>query len=188
MANLYSNRFTPVGRGRGTRNEPITRYSTQSGKTLAPARILFDDPREASPLKGARREELREAVTFAQMAENEEIYINRAREIGSTPYNVAIVDWFGAPRVLEIDVDGWTGEPGQIIRVKARDNVAVIAVGVVIRDAEQNVLEAGPASQGKDGGAWWHYTTQVPVTMEPFPIVEATAYDLPGNTDTFAVS
>jgi hypothetical protein len=184
MANLYSNHFTR--RGRGTGSDPIIRYSTQSGKTLAPARMRFDDPREASNLSGSHRESLREAVTFAQMAEHEEIYINQARETGSTPYNVAIVDWFGAPRVLEIDMDDWTGKPGQIIRVKARDNVAVIAVKVVIRDAQQNVLEAGEAIQMKNGGAWWHYTTQATAAMQPFPTVEATAQDLPGNTDTFA--
>jgi hypothetical protein len=186
MANLYSNRFTHRGRRIG--NEPITRYSTQSGKTLAPARILFDDPRGASLRKGAHRENLREAVAFAQMAENEEVYINRAREIGSTPYNIAIVDWFGAPRVLEIDVDGWTGKPGEIIRVKARDNVAVVGVSVVIRDTQNHVLEEGEAIQVKAGGAWWHYTTQTRVTLEPFPTVEATAQDLRGNADTFAVS
>ena len=98
------------------------------------------------------------------------------------------VDWLGAPKVLEINVDDWTGEIGQVIRVKAKDSVMVARVAVVIRDAEENVLEAGEAIQAEEGSAWWNYRTQSKITMQPFPIVEATAWDLPGNTDSFAIS
>lgn len=186
MANLSGNRYGRGGRGLTTR--PLIEYSTRSGKTLVASRPLFDNPPQKSSPKDVHRNALREAVNFAQMAEHEEMYINKARETGSTAYNIAIVDWLGAPRVLEIDVDAWTGKPGEAIHVKARDNVAVVGVTVVIRDSQNNILEAGEATLSKPGSAWWNYTTQTSVPMEPFPRIEATAQDLPGNTDTFTVS
>ena len=161
---------------------------TRSGKIVIADHPKFDDHRVVAEPLGSHREALREAVTFAQMALEEEVYINKAREMGTTAYNIAIVDWMGAPKVLEIDVDNWTGEIGQVIRVKAKDNVMVASVSVVIRDANENVLEEGAAVKSHKGGAWWNYTTRSCIKMTPFPIVEATARDLPGNTDSFAIS
>lgn len=136
----------------------------------------------------SQQEAFREATTYADFAKSREVYINKAKGTGVTAYNIAITDWFCAPKVMEIDVDNWTGEIGQTIRVKAKDNVLVARVAVVIRDANESVLEEGEAVQSEAGSAWWNYTTQSLVTMSPFPIVEATAQDLPGNTDSFAIS
>ena len=115
-------------------------------------------------------------------------YVNQAKRTGATAYSIAVTDWSGAPEVLEIDVNGWTGDIGQTIRVKARDNVMVARVSVVIRDAKENVLEMGEAVQSEAGSDWWDYTTKAFVPMNPFPIVEAIAQDLPGNGDSFAIS
>ena len=71
--------------------------------------------------------------------------------------------------------------------MKARDNFKVARVTVVIRDAEGKALETGEAAPTAEGSPWWTYTTQTQVTMSPSPTVEATAQDLPGNTDTLTV-
>ena len=116
------------------------------------------------------------------------MYIDKAQSTGTTAYTIALADWFCMPDVLEINVDNWTGEPGEIIRVKAKDNVLVARVSVVIRDAQENVLEEGEAVRSEKGSAWWNYTTRSRINITPFPIVEATAQDLPGNEDTFVIS
>jgi hypothetical protein len=90
--------------------------------------------------------------------------------------------------LLEIDVDRWTGEIGQTIRVKARDNVSVAKVSVVIRDADGKLLETGEALQSEAGSAWWNYTTKTPVAMTPFPSVKAIVQDLPGNRASYTIS
>jgi hypothetical protein len=58
----------------------------------------------------------------------------------------------------------------------------------VIRDLNENVLETGEAVPSAEDSSWWNYTTQSEIDMMPFPILEATAQDLPGNTDSFAIS
>jgi hypothetical protein len=160
---------------------------TRSGKIVIANNPMFDDHRKVSNTKKSLDDALQEAVTYATFASHQEVYINRAQGIATTAYTIALADWFGGPKVLEINVDNWTGEIGQTIRVKARDNVMVARVMVVIRDAKENVLEAGDATQTQEGSPWWKYTTQSQIRMTPFPIVEVTAQDLPGNTDSFAI-
>jgi hypothetical protein len=159
-----------------------------SGKTIITNKPGFDDNRVFAVKQKTPQDAFREATTYAKFAKDQPVYVEMAKGTGSTAYNAAISDWFGAPRVQEINVDLWTGEVGQTIRIKARDNVMVARLDVVIRDNKENVLEAGEAVRSAEGSAWWNYTTQSVIKMTPFPIVEATAQDLPGNTDSFVIS
>jgi hypothetical protein len=150
-------------------------------------RAFYDYPFVTKPQK-TDADAVCAATAYADFAKTHEVYLNKAIETGATAYTIALADWFGAPKVLEINVDSWTGGIGQAIRVKARANVMVAHVSVVIRDINENVLEIGEAVQSGPGSAWWNYTTKSFVKMEPFPIVEATAWDLPGHSDSFAIS
>ena len=161
---------------------------TRSQKIMIASKFMLDDSREYAAAKETYQAALRAATTYASFANTQEVYINKARGKGATAYSIAFTDWFGAPRVLEINIDGWTGEIGQTIRVKARDKIMVAGVSLVIRDAAENVLEMGEAVQSEVGSAWWHYTTRSHVRMTPFPSVEAIAQDLPGNRDSFIIS
>src|ERR1044071_7025253 len=186
MAKVHNNIFV---RGlTGSVGDQFVIRRTRSGKTIIANKPKFDDNRQFTEKQKTHQDVFREATSYARFAQEQPAYIEMAKKTGSTAYNIAISDWFGTPSVLEINVDHWTGEVGQTICVKARDKVMVARVTVVIRDADENVLEAGEAVQSKDGSAWWNYTTQSVIKMTPFPIVEATAQDLPGNTDTFVIS
>ncbi|HSL44515.1 MAG TPA: hypothetical protein VK897_13850 [Anaerolineales bacterium] len=131
---------------------------------------------------------IRAAALYAGFARTQDAYVDLECATGVSAYTLALADWFGGPKVLQLDLDGWTGEIGQTIRVKARDNILVAAVTVVIRDPQRNFLEMGEAVQTEDGGPWWHYTTQTRVAMSPFPTVAAIIQDLPGNRDAFVIS
>jgi len=186
MAELYSTIWNPGSRG--AFGNQFMKPGTRSGKNIIAGKLMFDDNRGYTGTKKTHPAAVREAATFANFARTHEVYINKARGTATTAYYLALADWFGSPRVLEINVDNWTGEIGQTIRVKARDNVAVARVSVVIRDAEENVLEMGEAVRSEAGSPWWNYTIKSLVPMSPFPSVEATAQDLPGNSDSFIIS
>jgi hypothetical protein len=168
--------------------EESTNVKTRSGKTLLVTQPFFDDPRECMEVEETHQDALRAATTYASFALRQGLYLHKARRTGATAYSIALIDWFGAPRVLQINFSGWTGKPGQIIRMKARDNVRVASVSVVIRDAQGRVMESGEAAASETHSAWWEYTTQAYVPMEPFPSIEAIAWDLAGNCDSFTVS
>ena len=159
-----------------------------SAKMILADKPLFNEYEERTGTPKTDPSAMRQATTYANFAMTQKAYINKAKRTRTTAYYIALADWFSSPRVLEINVDDWTGETGQTIRVKARDHVKVERVSLVIRDAEENVLESGEAVQSKAGSPWWNYTTQSVVKMTPFPIVEAIAQDLAGNSDTFVIS
>ena len=186
MANLYNN--ISITRLTGPFSDPFVNRKTRLGKIILASKPRLDDNRDEVKTSKAHLAAVREATTYANFAKTQDVYINKARRTGATPYYIALADWFGEPKVLEIDVDDWSGEIGQTIHVKARDNIMVVRVTVVIRDTDENVLEMGEAVQSATGSAWWNYTTKSHVKMAPFPIVEATAEDLPGNCDSFVIS
>lgn len=163
-------------------------YKTGSGKTIPVTRFRRQPRRADNETKKKNQYALRAAAGYASFAHTQAVYINQARQNDATAYSIALLDYLGAPRVLEIDVDGWTGEVGQTIRVKARDNVGVAGVLVVVRDPAGNILELGEAFQSQADSTWWNYTTRARVHMTPLPSVEAIARDLPGNRDSFIIS
>jgi hypothetical protein len=185
MADIYRNQFA---RGfRGTFSKELVVHQTGSGKTIVTSTPLFDQNLIYSEKLTMHQAAIRDAAIYASFAEHEEAYIRMAQATGSTAYALAVADWYAAPRVLEIDVDRWTGYAGETIRVKARDNVMVASVTVMIRDREGQMLEMGDAAPSKAGSPWWNYTTRSTVALTPFPSVQAIAFDLPGNRSSFII-
>jgi hypothetical protein len=186
MANIYRNIFI---RGLTDILGNQSAYcKTRSGKVISVGKALFDDNSKYMEIEKNDPGAIREAITYADFAKTRDVYLNRELATGVSAYYIAIADWFEAPEVLEINVDAWTGKPRQTIRIKARDNIRVAGVTVMIRDVNDNVLEIGEATQSKSGNSWWHYTTRAYTQMEPFPTVEAIARDLAGNQDSFVIS
>ena len=163
-------------------------HQTHAGKTIITSEPILNENRESIESLAAHQAAIIEATTYAHFARTHEAYLQRELETGTAAYYLAVSDWFHAPRVLQIDVDRWTGKPGETIRVKARDDVRVARVAVIIRDVDGNVLEMGEAAQAEAGGSWWRYTTRSHIPLTPFPAVQAIAQDLPGNSASLTIS
>jgi hypothetical protein len=185
MANIYRKKYARGLRGASGAEHVV--HHTTSGKTIVAGKPEFNDNLTYTERQTMQQAAVRDAAMYASLAENQNAYINKAAETGSTAYAIALADWYSAPKVLEIDVDRWTGIPGEMIRVKARDAVMVASVMLVIRDAVGQVLEMGEAVQMEAGSPWWDYRTQSSVPLTPFPTVQAIAFDLPGNRDSFII-
>ena len=139
---------------------------TRSEKTIIANKPHFAEDRVFSKTQKNHQDAFREASAYAKLEKTQNVYIQKAMETGSIPYNLAISDWFGPPEVLEIDLKGSTGAAGQSIRIKARHNFKVRRVAVVIPDIEAETLEAGEAVLTAEGSPWWTYTTQTQATAE----------------------
>ena len=151
----------------------------KGGQTIIAAKPAAG--RSFNPTQQAHQEAFREAIAYARSAKDEAIYITKSQGTTMNAFNAAVADWFNKPEVLEINIDNWTGDAGQIIRVKAQDDTQVTKVHVQIADAQGNIFEEGDAEQ--TDGLWWDYTTTTNVEGDPATAnVKATARDLPGNT------
>ena len=136
----------------------------------------------------AQRERFREAAAYGkEAAKNEPVYAEKADGTAQTAFNVALADFLHPPEIVELDVSGYTGKAGETIRVKARDDVQVKAVNIVIAAADGTLVESGAASAIAGQVDWWSYVTSA-VTAGNGIKVLAVAQDLPGHEGKKEVS
>lgn len=186
MANVYRNIF--IRNLTEILGEESAKCRTRSGKILRAASFKFDDRREEVETNGIHPDALHKAAIYTYFARRQDLYACKAAGQNAAAYSITLRGWFGMPKVVAINTDGWTGKPGETIYIKARDNARVAGVSVVIRDAEGKVLETGEAVPSKTGSAWWKYTTKTHILKIPSPRIKATAWDLAGNCDSFVIS
>ena len=96
------------------------------------------------------------------------------------PRNLAIRDAMRPPVVESIDLEGYTGKPGQVVRVRATDDFRVAEVKVTMRGPGGELIEEGMAELSSDAGEW-RYPTRTEVASGQSVSVLAVAKDNPGN-------
>jgi len=102
------------------------------------------------------------------------------------PYHVGVRDFLRAPVIESINLESFSGRPGQVIRIEAKDDTGVVRVIVLIRDMAKKVIEEGTAVLSLIQGLWL-YTSQTEIDSQTSILVEATAVDRPGNEGTAKV-
>lgn len=98
--------------------------------------------------------------------------------IGMSTYNVAVADLLNAPDIEEINLSGYAGNPGDIIKITATDDFGVVAVNLKIENSDGTLVEQGAAV---NNGAEWIYTA---TTLNPDLTgdkITVTASDAPAN-------
>ena len=84
-----------------------------------------------------------------------------AAKPGQSAYNVAVADFFRAPDIEEIDLSAYTGQVGDVIRIKATDDFSVQQVSVRIEKADGTLVEEGEAVLSQNGLDWVYTATAV---------------------------
>jgi hypothetical protein len=153
---------------------------SRGGKTILAVSPVPSETREYSASELEQQEAFRQATVYAKVAKDQPIYVERAKGTESTSYNLAVADWFRVPQVLDIDISNWTGQVGETIHVKAKDDTKVTSVHLIFRNSDI-IVEEGDAVQSDTDGLLWIYTTQtVAPNVSPL-FLAATARDMPGN-------
>jgi hypothetical protein len=81
------------------------------------------------------------------------------------------------PVITAIDLSGYQGRPGNRIRIQATDDFAVVAVRVLIRTSDAQLLAELEAALQPDGS--WQATPAV--ACRPGQHLEVLAFDHAGN-------
>jgi hypothetical protein len=143
------------------------------------------DPTGKAPTPGqlAVREQFRLAAVYgkAVLADpvSKALYTTEAKAKGIPAFALALADFFNEPTVDEVDLSAYAGAVGDVIRIRAHDDVAITGVAVSIRAVDGTVLEQGPASSGNDGV--FQYTATRALTPGQQVSIEVTATDRPGH-------
>lgn len=161
----------------GSLGDQLVIKQDKAGRTIISASPTFNENRTFSEAQLERQEKFREAIAYAKDAKTEEVYQDKAAGTPQSAYNVAMADWFHAPEIHEIDIENWHGQAGQVIRIRAMDDVKVTLVSVVITDENGTVVEQGLAQAAE--GSWWTYTATAAAPENARIVVSAR--DLPGH-------
>ena len=111
---------------------------------------------------------------------------SQAAKKGQTGYNVAVADFFHAPDIQNIDVSGYTGHPGDIIRIEVSDDFSVKEVKLTITNADGSLVEECFATPDAIGYLWIYTATATNDSLAGDKI-EITVSDLPGNVSQEAI-
>jgi len=138
--------------------------------------------KKVSAKQKAHRKHFQRAVVYSNVIaadpEQKAMYEAAAKK-GQTARNVAVADMLNAPDIENIDLSGYNGQIGDVIRIEATDDFAVKEVKVIITNADGTLVEEGDAQV--DAGLIWVYTaTQTNDDMNGDKI-EILASDIPGN-------
>jgi hypothetical protein len=104
-----------------------------------------------------------------------------------SPFNMAVRDYLTPPVLHHVDLAGYTGKVGDVIRIRATDDFRVVQVPVEIRTVAGDLVEAGVADRSSDVNGEWLYSVQVTVPAGTTLTIEVAALDLPGNRETSKV-
>ena len=156
-------------------------YRKFGDRVIIARRPEFTGP--PSPAQVAVRDRFKVAAAYARAVMSDPVlqprYAVAARARGLSLFAFVLGDFLKPPVVQAIDASGYHGVVGDLIKVEASDDFEVVAVGLVIRDASDAVLEQGPAAlvEGR-----WTYTARAVVGSGESVTIEATATDRPGHT------
>ncbi|MDR2886846.1 MAG: hypothetical protein LBV26_02415 [Bacteroidales bacterium] len=109
-------------------------FSQRGGKT-----VVSGVPRKSDKVSDSQKEQRRKfqhAVLYAKGAQQQPEYIEASARKGKTPYIVAVADFLNAPGIESIDLSGYSGKAGDIIRITVTDDFTVKEVGVRITNAD----------------------------------------------------
>jgi hypothetical protein len=156
---------------------------TRTGKTIIANVPTFDEDREFSEAQLAQQGRFGSAIVYAVQAQHDPYYQEKAAGTDLSAYNVAIRDFSRKPEILDIDASHWSGQVGDQIRIRAKDDCKVVSVRLIIRpnSEDYDALDGGEAVQSATDGLLWIFTATKPVQVTPGMQLDAYAYDLPGH-------
>lgn len=157
-------------------------FSQRNGKTIV-SKVPKERAGDLSEKQKDHTRKFQKAILYAKSVMNDpgkkqeyEAVADRAK--GITGYNVAVADLLNAPDIESIDLSGYTGDPGNLIKITATDDFEVVAVTVKIENADGSLVEEGSAV---NNGAEWIYTATVSNPDLAGDKITVTASDAPAN-------
>lgn len=156
-------------------------YRRVRGKVIVARKPVITAPPTEEQIE--HRNRFKMAVDYGKGAMSGEdmrdLYTAAAKQRNLPVYAVMIADYFNAPKIHALDLDGYTGIAGGVFDIIVTDDFAVATVTVRILDGGGNLVESGAATQATDGPSRWNYSATATITTDV--TIEVTARDFPGG-------
>ena len=166
-------------------------YRKHGEDTLMTRMPDFNENLEPTEKQVGVRELFAEAAAYAKGAiadpELKKEYQKKAKP-GRTAYNIAFRDYLKAPVVQSVNPVQYTGSASSKVEISAKDDFRVAAVTVSIYLPSGALLEQGNAVLNPINRNKWVYTATQPNNELQGSVIKATAFDLPGNQGSLAIT
>lgn len=163
-------------------------FKKYKGRTIVSKKPVVTKEPSAEQL--AQRERFSEATAYGKLVLSDPAmvayYKPMAEQRDITVYALAVADFLKQPSVREIDLSKYTGQPGDVVTITAKDDVGVVSVRVKLSAADGTTLESGDALA--TGAGRWTYTATLSVDPGTQVLVDAEAFDRPGHRAILAAS
>jgi hypothetical protein len=164
-------------------------FKNRAGKTVVAKYLLPTTIPPTERLKSVRKN-FASCIAYAKTAiKNPAIkaLYQAAAKGGQTAFNVATSDALNPPKLNNIFIDNYHGNPGESITILATDDFKVASVLLSIHLPNGELLEQGEASLPADSAEWIYMSAQ-PNPAPAGSTITAVATDLPGNTASLDIT
>lgn len=157
-------------------------FRQRSGQTIVSKTPTVGN--KVTEAQQAHRRRFQQAVFYGKAAmatpELSEQYGTVAHKKKRTVFNIAVADFLRAPDIEQIDFSAYTGQTGDVIRIRVTDDFAVKSVHVRIANADGSLVEEGAAVPDAAAYEWTYTATQDNKSLDGDRIT-VLASDRPGN-------
>ena len=164
-------------------------FKRRAGNGYIAAAPVVKKDRQPTLRQKAVQDKFKICVGYAKLAIAEPV-LKMAYELkaarNQSAFNVAFRDAQYAPKVQSLLTYDYTGAIGSVIVARATDDFKVNSVKISIRNANDELIEEGPAAQNAQG-LWTYSVTQSNPNICGTKI-KASAYDIPGNEGSLEVT
>ena len=158
-------------------------FKKYRGRTIVCRKPKFTQP--PSPLQVAERAHFKEAVAYARSVRADPLarafYEPIARERDTSVYWLAISDFRCAPSIQQLDLSSYQGRVGDVIVIRAVDNIGLAEMMVSIVAQDGTPIESGQAVEEGNGSGKWIYTATKQVALGSDVFIEVKGEDHAGN-------
>lgn len=158
-------------------------FRKYKGRTIVARKVKSSKPPTEAQL--AYRAEFREASTFAKTVKANPALlafyepIAKQREI---PLRAVVMgDYLKKPDIKPLDLDNYKGQIGDVIEIRATDDLGLAELNVKIVAQDGTPIESGPAIEEGERSGKWIYTATASVALGTDIFIEVKGCDHAGN-------
>ena len=154
-------------------------FKKYKGRTIVGRKVKSSKPPTEGQL--AHRAEFKEASDFAKTVKADPallaFYEPIAKQREVTVRVVAMGDYMKKPTIKPLDLSGYRGQVGDVITIKATDDIGLADLHVKIASSEGTLIEHGPAEEIGVRSGKWIYTATASVALGSDVSIDVTGVD-----------
>ena len=171
----------PIAGFSGAMGEMVFADQEKKGRTLAYMKTHYDPTQGQIDQWAHFKESAAKAKAALADPAVHEFYAAIAQERDSNPYAVAFTDFLVAPEFKPLDLSEYKGRTGDIITIRAVDDIGLKDVDVTLTANNGTQIEKGKAIEAGVRTGIWTYAATAPVALGSDIFIKVVGVDHAGT-------